>query len=225
MQKLPKWQLHHEQHTTRTPAEGSGRIGLKRIGKTLIVAASVLLAACSANEEGKAKELVTEFYQTHASNRPSGALSLKELIVFRRFLSVPLFDLLKDVSVAEEARTAQSAAEQAADPDAEPLPPLVQGDLFTGNPDGAAVFRVLDCDAQEREARCTVELSLSDAKPPSPARWTDTVLLARDARGWVIDNIQYAAGNPPLRNGTLQDAMRKVLKRDAAPLVPLAPAK
>jgi hypothetical protein len=76
---------------------------LKRIGKTLIVAASLLLAACSANEEGKAKELVTEFYQTHLE--PSlGALTLKELITFRRFLSVPLFDLLKDVSVAQEAR-------------------------------------------------------------------------------------------------------------------------
>ncbi|MFX5562769.1 hypothetical protein ABTD73_20170, partial [Acinetobacter baumannii] len=86
---------------------------------------SLLLAACSANEEGKAKELVTEFYQAHASNRPSGALTLKELITFRRFLSVPLFDLLKDVSVADEARATQSAAEVAADPDADPLPPLV----------------------------------------------------------------------------------------------------
>jgi hypothetical protein len=91
-----------EQHAS-AHAAGPGRIGLKRIGKTLIVAASLLLAACSANEEGKAKELVTEFYQTHASNRPSGALTLKELITFRRFLSVPLFDLLKDVSVAQEA--------------------------------------------------------------------------------------------------------------------------
>ncbi|MBP1316772.1 hypothetical protein RJO15_11145 [Herbaspirillum huttiense F1] len=197
---------------------------MKRIGKTLVVAASLLLAACSANEEGKAKELVTEFYQTHASNRPSGALTLKELITFRRFLSVPLFDLLKDVSVADEARATQSAAEVAADPDADPLPPLVQGDVFTGNPNGASTFRVVQCEAQEREASCAVELIFSDAKLQSPAKWTDKVTLARDARGWVIDNIQYAGGNAPMRSGTLQDAMRKVLKRDAAPMAPLAPA-
>lgn len=197
---------------------------MKRIGKTLMVATSLLLAACSANEEGKAKELVTEFYQTHASNRPSGALTLRELITFRRFLSVPLFDLLKDVSVAQEARVAQSTAEQAADPDAEPLPPLVQGDLLTGNPNGASTFRVVRCEAQEREATCAVELIFSDAKLQSPVKWTDKLMLARDARGWVIDNIEYAGGNAPMRSGTLQDALRKVLQRDAAPMVPLAPA-
>ncbi|KAF1038574.1 MAG: hypothetical protein GAK35_03756 [Herbaspirillum frisingense] len=187
-----------------------GRNGLKRIGTTLIVAASLLLAACSGNDEGKAKELINDFYQAHQAAHPSGALTLKELITFRRFLSVPLFDLLKDVSVAEEARVAQSAAD--------PLPPLVEGDIFTGNPSGASTFRVIKCEAQEREATCAVELIFSDAKLKSPAKWTDRIQLTRDARGWVIDDIVYSGGNAPLRNGNLQDALRKVLKRDTAPL-------
>ncbi|MGB9983526.1 MULTISPECIES: hypothetical protein [unclassified Herbaspirillum] len=185
---------------------------------TLFAAASLLLAACTANEEGKAKEMVTEFYQAHAAARPTGALTLSELITFRSYLSVSLFDLLKDVSVAQEARAAQAAADLAADPDAEPLPPLVQGDLFTGNPNGASTFRVVQCEAQERDATCTVELIFSDAKLQSPAKWTDRLTLTRDARGWVIDNIQYAGDNPPMRSGTLQDAMRKVLKRDTPAL-------
>ncbi|AKN66976.1 hypothetical protein G5B88_18355 [Herbaspirillum seropedicae] len=187
---------------------------MKRIGKILVLATSLLLAACSSNEESAAKELVKEFYQTHASTRPSGALTLKELITFRRFLSVPLFDLLKDVSVAEEARVTQAASRA----DDEPLPALVQGDLFTTNPNGASTFRIVQCEAQEREASCAVELIFSDAKLQSPAKWTDKVVLARDARGWVIDNIQFAGGPAPMRSGTLQEAMRKVLKRDAAPL-------
>ncbi len=180
----------------------------------LIVAAGLLLAACSANEEGKAEEVVRDFYQTHQSNRPSGALTLKELITFRRFLSVPLFDLLKDVSVAQEALAAQAAA----DPDEEAPAPLVQGDPLTGHPASASTFRVVQCDAQEREATCSVELIFSDAKLQAPAKWTDKVLLARDARGWVIDNIQYPGGAAPLRKGSLQEALRKVLKRDTAPL-------
>ena len=67
-------------------------------------------------------------------------------------------------------------------------------------------------------------VSGGDAKLQSPAKWTDKILMTRDARGWIIDNIQYAGGNAPMRSGTLQDAMRMVLKRDAAPIVPLAPA-
>jgi len=183
---------------------------VKRIGKILIVAASLLLAACSGNDEGKAKELVNDFYQSHQTAHPSGALTLKELITFRRFLSVPLFDLLKDVSVAEEARVAQSAAD--------PLPPLFEGDIFTANPAGASTFRVLKCEMQERESTCSVELIFSDAKLKSPSKWTDKVQLTRDARGWVIDNIDYAGGAAPMRSGNLQDALRKLLKRDTPPL-------
>lgn len=189
-------------------------MGLKRIAQLLIIAASMLLAACTANEEGKAREMVKEFYQVHQTNRPTGALTLKELITFRRFLSVPLFDLLKDVSVAQEALTTQAAA----DPDGDPPARLVQGDLFTGHPASASTFRIVSCEAQEREASCAVELIYSDAKLNAPIKWTDKVLLARDARGWVIDNIQYPGGAAPLRSGNLQDAMRKVLKRDSAPL-------
>jgi hypothetical protein len=183
---------------------------VKRIGKLFIVAASLWLAACTGNDENKAKELVTSFYQMHQSAHPSGALTLKGLITFRHFLSVPLFDLLKDISVAEEARAAQSAAD--------PLPPLVEGDIFSANPGGASTFRVLQCEMQERESQCSVELIYSDAKLQAPLKWTDKVLLTHDARGWVIDNIAYAGGQAPMRNGKLQDLLRKLLKRDTAPL-------
>ncbi|MBO9537944.1 MAG: hypothetical protein J7548_14885 [Herbaspirillum sp.] len=185
---------------------------MKRIGKTVIVAASLLLAACTGNSENKAKELVGNFYQMHQTAHPSGALTLNQLITFRHFLSVPLFDLLKDVSVAEEARSAESAAAAA------PLPPLVEGDIFTANPGGASTFRVVRCDMQERESECTVELTYSDARLQAPAKWTDKVVLTHDARGWVIDNVKYAGGQAPMRAGNLQDTLRKLLKRDTSPL-------
>jgi hypothetical protein len=209
---------HEKQYAPAPADEASGSRGgrtkgeptVNRIGNTLIIAASLLLSACASNEEGKAKDLLNEFYQAHNAAHPSGALTLKELITFRRFLSVPLFDLLKDVSVAEETRVAQSAAD--------PLPPLFEGDIFTANPAGASTFRVLQCEMQERESTCSVELIYSDAKLKSPAKWTDKVQLTRDARGWVIDNISYAGGAAPMRSGNLQDALGKLLKRDAPPL-------
>lgn len=185
---------------------------MKRIGTTLIIAAAMLLSACANNDEHKAKELVSSFYQTHQTTRPNGALTLKELITFRHFLSVPLFDLLKDVSVADESHRAQAAAD--------PQPPMIEGDPFSSNPSGASTFRILKCEqSPERDSiQCGVELIFSDAKLKAPAKWTDKVLLARDARGWVIDNIQFAGGAAPMRSGDLQGTLRKLLKRDTPPL-------
>ncbi|MFL9922990.1 hypothetical protein PQR62_01845 [Herbaspirillum lusitanum] len=179
---------------------------MKRIGLIFIIAVSVLLAACSSNDEHKAKEVVTSFYQTHQAARPSGPLTLKELITFRHFMSVPLFDLLKDLSMADEARAAQNAAA--------PSPPLVEGDLFTSHPGGASTFRIINCDMQESVSTCNVELIYSDAKLQAPSKWTDRVVLNRDARGWVIDNIEYAGGAAPMRSGDLQKVMRTLLHRD-----------
>lgn len=201
-------------------ADGENRI-VKRTACVLIIAASALLAACSGNEEQKAKELVGSFYQMHQSARPSGALSLNELISFRHFLSVPLFDLLKDASVADETRKANAtaaASDAAADTDstddAEPAPPLLDGDIFTANPAGASTFRVVNCEMQERDSVCAVELVYSDARLKAPTKWTDHVQLTRDARGWVIDNVEYAKGAAPMRSGNLQDTLRRALKRD-----------
>ena len=174
-----------------------------------VIAACAMLAACGPGEEGKARELVDGFYKMHQAANPAGAFTLKGLISFRPFFSVPLFDLLKDVSVAEEARATQVADEP---------PPLVRGDMFTANPAGATAYRVLRCQTQEREGNCTVELTQNDAKAGGAAKWTDQVVLTRDARGWIIDNIRFAGGPAPMREGDMQAMLRKLLKQDVPPL-------
>ncbi|MCA1324858.1 hypothetical protein [Herbaspirillum sp. alder98] len=186
---------------------------VKRIAGSFMICVAMLLAGCAGGDENKARDVVTSFYKMHQQVRPIGALTLNELITFRHFMSVTLFDLLKDTSVAEEARTAQ--ATQAAE---DPLPPLVEGDIFTGNPAGASTFRIVQCEIGERDGKCAVELIYSDAKLKAPAKWTDQVLLTRDARGWVIDNIEYAKGAAPMRSGNLQAVLTKLLKRDTLPL-------
>ena len=186
---------------------------VKCIARSWLIGTALLLAGCVGGDENRARDVVSSFYKMHQSVRPVGALTLNELITFRHFMSVNLFDLLKDTSVAEEARIAQSA--QA---DADPLPPLVEGDIFTGNPAGASTFRIVNCDIGERDSKCAVELIYSDAKLKAPAKWTDQVLLTRDARGWVIDNIEYAKGAAPMRSGTLQAVLTRLLKRDTLPL-------
>src|SRR5450830_640179 len=185
---------------------------VKQFGKFLILASVMLMAACSASREQEAKELVSSFYQTHQANRPNGALSLKELITFRHFLSVPLFDLLKDVSVAEEAHLAQTDNQ---------TPPLVDGDLFTTHPKGASTYRVLACEGKEANSTCSVEFIYSDAKLQSPFKSVDRVVLSRDARGWVIDNIEYGGGsaNSGVHQGDLQKSLQAILNKNERRIV------
>ena len=184
---------------------------MMHLGKTSILAICILIAGCnkSGTTDQQAKELVNNFYKTHQSAQPTAALSLKELITFRQFLSVSLFDLLKDVSVAEEAHLAQTD---------EDTPPLVNGDLFTTHPKGASTYRVLACEVQEEKAQCAVEVIYSDVALKTATKTTDRVILNRDARGWIIDNIEYDGnGVAGLHQGNLRKALQTILQANARP--------
>jgi len=191
---------------------------VKQFGTMMILAVALATTACSASREQEAKDLVNSFYQTHQSNRPVGALSLKELITFRHFLSVPLFDLLKDVSVAEEAHLAQTDNQ---------TPPLVDGDLFTTHPKGASTYRLMRCEISQSSADsnavCTVELIYSDAKLQAPFKSNDRVILTRDARGWVIDNIEYGGAGSnsaaAVHTGDLQKTLQAILNKNERRIV------
>ncbi|WP_034298373.1 hypothetical protein [Herbaspirillum sp. RV1423] len=186
---------------------------MKQFGKIMILAVALVAAACSASREQEAKDLVNSFYQTHQSSHPSGALSLKELITFRHFFSVRLFDLLKDVSVAEEAHLAQTDSQ---------TPPLVDGDLFTTHPKGASTYRLLGCEVSDSNGVCSVELIYSDAKLQSPVKTVDRIALTRDARGWVIDNIEYGGNNgnsTGMHQGDLQKNLHLILDKNEQRLV------
>jgi len=173
-------------------------------GQQLILIASLLLVGCSANSDEEAQNLVTHFYQTHQANRPGGALSLNDLITFRPFLSIPLFDMLKDVSVAEEAHQAQADNLD---------PPLVDGDLFTTNPQGSTDFRLLTCQIDQDSSNCSVEVIYSDVKLTTPFKSIDRIVLSRDARGWVIDNIVYGGSKlEGMHQGDLQKNLQGILK-------------
>jgi hypothetical protein len=177
-----------------------------QFGKKLALTACLVLAGCSAGREEEAHNLVTHFYQTHQSNRPSGALSLNDLITFRPFLSITLFDLLKDVSVAEEAQRAQT--DNAG-------PALVDGDLFTTHPQGATSFHLLSCQIEQDSSNCAVEVIYSDTRVASSSKSVDQLVLTRDARGWVIDNIIYGGGNDKgLHQGDLQQNLQAMLKHN-----------
>jgi hypothetical protein len=92
-------------------------------------------------------------------------------------------------------------------------PPLIEGDLFTSNFEGATALHVGACEIDAKGAHCAVALGYrggpEDAKP---VNWTDTVYLLRMADGWKVDDIGYGAtwdfGNKGRLKETLQGAIR-----------------
>lgn len=160
-----------------------------------------------------------EFYQIYVLNCFLGVLMLKELIIFCCFLLVLLFDLLKDVLVVDEVCVMQFVVEVVVDFDVDFLLLLVQGDVFIGNLNGVFIFCVVQCEVQECEVSCVVELIFSDVKLQLFVKWIDKVMLVCDVCGWVIDNIQYVGGNVFMCSGMLQDVMCKVFKCDVVFMV------
>ena len=93
-------------------------------------------------------------------------------------------------------------------------PPLIEGDLFTSNFEGATSWSVGPCETGAATAHCKVALgyrggSKEDSKP---VNWTDTIYLVRNGAGWRVDDIAYGApwafGNKGRLTQTLQSAIR-----------------
>lgn len=176
-----------------------------------LLALALLVSACSQNSAQEAKQVVTSFYQANQTSHPTGALTLSELLTFRQFVSVPLFELLKNVSEAEEAHLRETQDQQ---------PPLVDGNLLTSMPQGATTFRIINCQLESDQGMCRVELVYSDARHKSPAKWVDRVVLTRDVRGWVIANIIYAGDNGAMRSGDLHSTLLDILGSPVTPSEP-----
>lgn len=166
---------------------------------------SSLTACTGQSDQQQAKQVIQKFYDADTHIRPNGALTLQELLVFREFLTVPLFELLKDVSEIDEANFHRSESY---------VEPLIDGDPFTAAPSGQTSNRVIHCALQDKKEDtqiCRVELRYKDSKTGQETQWEDQILLTKDVRGWVIDNVLYGGDLPPLRSHNLHMMLEDVL--------------
>jgi len=93
-------------------------------------------------------------------------------------------------------------------------PPLIEGDLFTSNFEGATAYHVGACAMSGETSRCSVNFgyrsnSKEDAKP---VNWTDTVYLVRIANGWRVDDIGYGATWAFGNKGRLKDLLKTAIR-------------
>lgn len=172
----------------------------------IVVAAGMALScttgACVADSSGDMAKVATGFYEAYASFHPSdGIPDAKGRTKYEPFISPKLNQLLIDGNQAEVAFAKAN----------KDSPPLIEGDLFTSNFEGATSYKVGACSANGSNGRCTVTLAYDDhgqnAKA-KPLAWTDTVYLVATQGRWRVDDIGYGATWAFGNKGRLSDTVK-----------------
>jgi len=163
-------------------------------------------ATRSAPATDDVKGVANGFYAVYGTFRPSdGIPDARGRAKYEPFISPALDRLLMEGEAAEQ-RFVQATKNMS--------PPLIEGDLFTSNFEGATSWSVGPCETGAATAHCKVALgyrggSKEDSKP---VNWTDTIYLVRTSDGWRVDDIAYGApwafGNKGRLTQTLESAIR-----------------
>lgn len=145
------------------------------------------------------------FYRVYATFHPSdGIPDAKGRAKYEPFIS-PALDRLLVQGGAAEAHFRSVTKNMS--------PPLIEGDLFTSNFEGATSLHMGTCTTSGNAAHCTVSFTYSGGKKDEkPANWTDTVYLVRTANGWRVDDIAYGATWAFGNKGRLKEALANAIR-------------
>ena len=146
------------------------------------------------------------FYAAYSTFHPSdGIPDAGGRAKYAPYISPALSGLLVK---ADSAETAFAAANK-------DVPPLIEGDIFTSNFEGATAFKVGACSGDAKAGRCAVDLTYDPGNTGNPKdkpfHWTDTAYLVNTDQGWRIDDIGYGGnwdfGNKGRMSATLRTAI------------------
>jgi len=168
----------------------------------LILTGTSAAFAAGTDEMGSA---VTGFYDVYSTFHPSdGIPDAKDRAKYAPFLSPALDDLLKRGSEAEQIFAKAN----------KDSPPLIEGDLFTSNFEGATSFKVSACNGDAKTGHCTVGFVYDDRKDNPKDKlvaWNDTVYLVSTPGGWRVDDIAYGASGEFGNKGRLSDTVKSAI--------------
>lgn len=161
--------------------------------------------ACMAGDSDDAAKTVNGFYAVYSTFHPSdGIPDAAGRAKYAPFLSPALEDLLKRGNEAEQAFAKAN----------KDSPPLIEGDLFTSNFEGATSFKMGACKADAKIAHCAIGLVYDDRKDNpkvKPISWDDTVVLVSTPGGWRVDDIAYGATWAFGNKGKLSDTVKSAI--------------
>ena len=166
-----------------------------------------LLPAVPAQAAGDPAAAVNDFYAVYKDQHAQGGIPDATVrLRYTPVLSPRLNKQLADAAAAQARLTAKVRN----------VPPMIEGDIFSSLFEGASSWKVGACQGDAKTAHCTVALSYvppsaQSAKPPKPANWNDTVLVANTPQGWKVDDVAYDAGFPFGNTGHLSDMLQMVV--------------
>jgi hypothetical protein len=182
--------------------------------KTVLVVTVLLLTgtgtgtgtALAAADTGEMSRVVDGFYGAYATFHPSdGIPDAKARAKYQPFIA-PALDSLLQQGDAAEGKFAKANKDS---------PPLIEGDLFTSNFEGATAYKVGACNGDAKAARCAVSLTYDPGKTGNPKdkpfTWTDTVYLVATSEGWRVNDIGYGGTWDFGNKGKLSETLHSVI--------------
>lgn len=177
---------------------------MKQAVLSILLLAPLLQPAHAADDPAAA---VNAFYAVYKDHHAQGGIpDATGRLRYSPVLSPRLNKQLADAAAAQARLTAKVRG----------APLMLEGDIFSSLFEGATSWKVGACQGDARAARCTVALSYvpppaQTAKPPKPANWSDTVIVAHTPQGWKVDDVVYDAGFAFGNTGRLSDMLQMVV--------------
>jgi hypothetical protein len=174
-----------------------------------ILLLALSIHAIAGDDSAAMAKTANGFYAAYSTFHPSdGIPDAKGRAKYTPYISPALNRLLARGDAAE---TKFAAANKDS-------PPLIEGDLFTSNFEGATAVKIGACAGDGNSGRCSVTLTYDPGKTSNPKdkpfSWTDTAYLVNTPEGWRVDDIGYG-GNWDFGNKGRMTETLKVVVRDA----------
>jgi hypothetical protein len=172
------------------------------------LAALLLLVAspCVAADADAMAKVTAGFYDAYKTFHPSdGIPDAKGRAKYAPSISAELNRLLADADAAESRFAAAN----------KDTPPLIEGDLFTSNFEGATTLKIGACAGDGKSGHCAVDLTYDPGKTGNPKdvpfHWADTAYLVNENGGWRIDDIGYGGSGDFGNKGRLRDTLKMAI--------------
>jgi hypothetical protein len=147
--------------------------------KTLL---ALLLLVTTAQAAPSPKDVATQFYRTCHKLKISGLPNAQQTKLLAPYLSQDLQQLIKTTREKQAKFIKEHPDEK---------PPWIEGDFFSSSFEGSHGFRVGTPVVQEARAEVPIHLFYRDGK--NLIRWSDTLVLTRTNKGWVVSDLLYKA--------------------------------
>jgi hypothetical protein len=176
---------------------------MKRVPVAAALILATTVAARAQSGDPDMIKVVDGFYRAYESFRPpDGVPEASIRSRFEPFISPALDKLLTDVADAQGRYEKLTQGR---------FPPLIDGDPFTPNFDGATSYSIGACVPDPHGAHCQVALSFEGGKDKQRS-WTDTVALVRTDDGWRVNDIAYGGNWDGGNRGTLAETLTSAVE-------------